>query len=343
MATIKELAAYTGLSPSTVSIVLGGKAEQRKIPPATCRRVMEAARALGYQPNLSARRLRDPNSPAGLVIGVFWAQDFRAPMMVRFLRGLRSAVQAQAGVSCEILIHPYVSGRLREERSLTVLSAFNAAIICNASAQDLAWLEQAHLLLPIVLYNRDSQVYCSVQVDDSRIGALAAGAFARRGCRRAGVFHSDSVFSGMETRTESFLAGCAAAGIAAGPVIRCPPTMAGGCEAAGQLAALPQDKRPDCLFCGSDALALGALRGFALCGLQLPGQLALISVGNGEREAEEYACPSLAVIPIPMEEMAQECFKLLLRLVRGEGKPPFTTRLPLRYLPGETCPEEPAY
>ena len=47
MATIKELAAYTGLSPSTVSIVLGGKAEERGIPQATCQRVLEAARVLG--------------------------------------------------------------------------------------------------------------------------------------------------------------------------------------------------------------------------------------------------------------------------------------------------------
>lgn len=55
MATIKELAAYTGLSPSTVSIVLGGKAQQRKIPESTQRRVQEAAQALGYRPNISAR------------------------------------------------------------------------------------------------------------------------------------------------------------------------------------------------------------------------------------------------------------------------------------------------
>ena len=76
MATIKELAAYTGLSPSTVSIVLGGKAEERGIPQATCQRVLEAARVLGYRPNLSARRLRDPQASGGLVIAAFWAQDF---------------------------------------------------------------------------------------------------------------------------------------------------------------------------------------------------------------------------------------------------------------------------
>lgn len=97
MATIKELAAYTGLSPSTVSIVLGGKAQQRKIPESTQRRVQEAAQALGYRPNISARRLRDPEAKESMVVAVFWTEDFRAPMMVRFLRGLRRAIEAQGG------------------------------------------------------------------------------------------------------------------------------------------------------------------------------------------------------------------------------------------------------
>ena len=60
-----------------------------------------------------------------------------------------------------MLIHPYTCGRLREERSLISLSMFNAAIICNASEEDLAWLEQAKPLLPIVLYNRHSEGYCT--------------------------------------------------------------------------------------------------------------------------------------------------------------------------------------
>ena len=59
MATIKELAAYTGLSPSTVSIVLGGKAQQRKIPESTQRRVQEAAQA-GLQRG-------GPGTPSGTI------------------------------------------------------------------------------------------------------------------------------------------------------------------------------------------------------------------------------------------------------------------------------------
>ncbi len=336
MATIKELAAYTGLSPSTVSIVLGGKAEERGIPQATCQRVLEAARVLGYRPNLSARRLRDPQASGGLVIAVFWAQDFRAPMMVRFLRGLRRAV-AEQGEGYELLIHPYTCGRLREERSLVSLSAFNAAIICNASAEDLEWLEQARLMMPVVLYNRESPSYCGVTVDDEEIGALAAQQFAAHRCRRAAVLSADSVFYGMQLRNDSFVKTCRQLGIAVGPVIQRENSMAGGCGAVSALLENSQ-ARPDCVFCASDALALGALRGLHQQGISLPEALKIISVGNGDREAQQYAWPSLSVVSVPMEEMAQECFRLLLRLIAGEIRPPFGRRMEVRYLPGESCP-----
>lgn len=46
-------------------------------------------------------------------------------------------------------------------------------------------------------------------------------------------------------------------------------------------------------------------------------------MGNGDREAQQYAWPSLSVVSVPMEEMAQECFRLLLRLIAGEIRPPF--------------------
>ena len=336
MATIKELAAYAGLSPSTVSIVLGGKAEERGIPQATCARVLEAARVLGYRPNLSARRLRDPKAGGGMTIAVFWAEDFRAPMMVRFLRGLRRAIETQ-GKGAELLIHPYTCGKLREERSLISLSAFNAAIICNASAEDLDWLEQARLMLPVVLYNRQSHRYCGVQVDDARVGALAAEQFAAHHCRRAAVLGADSVFPGMALRRERFADICRQRGIAVGPQLSAENSMAGGCAAVEALLSDPAG-RPDCLFCDSDALALGALRGLHRRGIRLPEELKIISVGNGDREAQQYAWPSLSVVSIPMEQMAVECFQLLLRLIAGEIAPPLTLQMETDYLPGESCP-----
>lgn len=54
MVTIKQIAQEVGISSSTVSIVLGGKAAERKISTATQKKIFAAAARLGYQPNMAA-------------------------------------------------------------------------------------------------------------------------------------------------------------------------------------------------------------------------------------------------------------------------------------------------
>ncbi|KKI85465.1 LacI family DNA-binding transcriptional regulator [Shouchella clausii] len=58
MATIREIAKKVGVFVGTASFVLKGKAEEMRISKRTQERVLEVAKALGYQPSLSARRLR---------------------------------------------------------------------------------------------------------------------------------------------------------------------------------------------------------------------------------------------------------------------------------------------
>ena len=57
-ASLKELAAATGFSVTTVSMVMNGRAAAFNISAATRDRVQAAARELHYQPNLHARSLR---------------------------------------------------------------------------------------------------------------------------------------------------------------------------------------------------------------------------------------------------------------------------------------------
>ena len=52
MVTIKQIAQEVGISSSTVSIVLGGKAAERKISTATQKKIFAAAARLGYQPGV---------------------------------------------------------------------------------------------------------------------------------------------------------------------------------------------------------------------------------------------------------------------------------------------------
>ncbi|MCL2576473.1 MAG: LacI family DNA-binding transcriptional regulator [Defluviitaleaceae bacterium] len=55
MATIKEIAKEAGVSPSTVSIVLGGKSVERKISEGTQEKILAIAKQRGYRVNIAAR------------------------------------------------------------------------------------------------------------------------------------------------------------------------------------------------------------------------------------------------------------------------------------------------
>ena len=200
MATIKEIALRANCSPSTVSIVLRGKAAERNISEATARRVREVAVALGYQPNVAARSLREGIGSDELQIVMFWAEDFRAGMMVRFWDGLRRSLEDEKR-RIRLTIIPYQNGSLRQIRCLREVGTFHAGIICNASNEDLAFMKNTQLAMPVVLYNRTCEGYCSVNVDDFRMGALAAEALIRRGCRTAAVLTGPAVFDGMTVRT----------------------------------------------------------------------------------------------------------------------------------------------
>jgi DNA-binding LacI/PurR family transcriptional regulator len=167
---------------------------------------------------------------------------------------------------------------------------------------------------------------------------LSAEVFISHGKSKAAVITSEPVFSDMTLRNESFLDAFRNHGFGAGNVIFKENSMKGGYEGAIEIAEMK--KRPDCLFCASDAIALGALKAFARSGIRVPEDIEIISVGNGEREAEEYASTSLSVVYVPIERMAELCFNMLLDVTDGKTEPPFSIDLPVEYIARESCGEK---
>ena len=60
MATIKDIAAYTGVSPTTVSNVIHGRSG--RVSEETVHKIRDAIEKLGYVPNMSARSLVSSSS-----------------------------------------------------------------------------------------------------------------------------------------------------------------------------------------------------------------------------------------------------------------------------------------
>jgi LacI family transcriptional regulator len=91
--TIRDIAKATGLSTATVSMVLNKVG--RRIPPATHRLVEDAARRLGYFPNLQARSLRSKRTHS---VGVL-VFDITDPYCGLIVRGIENSLEASGYMS----------------------------------------------------------------------------------------------------------------------------------------------------------------------------------------------------------------------------------------------------
>ena len=332
MTTIKEIAKAAGVSVSTASIVLRGESEKRKVAPATAQKVLQTAQALDYTPNVSARRLRAPQS-SSLMISIFWASfwagEFRVPTL-QFLRGVQSVMESSPH-KCELMIHPYQRGHLAE--NIARLSLCHAAIVCNATSEDIKALESTRLPVPVVLHSRQSDVLPCVNINYTEAGEMTANVFKSHGLQNAVLCASSAPFCGAADCEASFFHHVLQSGMTVRR-IEVEHTMRGGYEASRRIARM--NPRPDCVFFLSDVLALGALRGFHEEGVSIPQDMKLISLGSYDSDMEEHVMPSLSVVRLPMEEMGAAAFTKALHLLTGVSEER-VTQLPLSYVPRESC------
>jgi LacI family purine nucleotide synthesis repressor len=182
-----------------------------------------------------------------------------------------------------------------------------------------------------------SDKFCTAYVNERRLGCLAARVFASHECRGAAVISAETPYRRWADRTQGFIETCGSLGIDVVKTIMGDFTMAGGYEGGLIISGMP--KLPDCLFCSSDTLALGALRAFYKKGIRIPEDLKLITAGNGDPEVEEFAYTSLSAVLFPIENMAKACLTILLDVVSGRVSPPYSIEIPTEYISRESCGE----
>lgn len=324
MATIKDVAREAGVSVTTVSIVINGKTEERRISPVTRDKVLAAMNALGYQPNLSARRLRS-NDVKKPVIAFFWPVDYRINILASFLNYIQKELHTQ-NLDCELVIQTYENDNLARNASAIVKNSYNGIILGASSRYDVEYLESLSPQTPIVLINRESEKYSTVCVDSMKVGFQAARLFLQKGYREATIIASDHPYVATGSRTQAFLYACSQMGInvSSQHFLRGPSTMAGGVEVAEQYCRL--DHPPKAIFFEADSMAVGALSAFHRHGIRIPEDIELLSVAMLDQEATRYAIPSLSVIEMPNDNVSREAVNILIRsMERTDLKPVHVT------------------
>ena len=317
MATVKDIAKLSGVSPSTVSIILNGKSEQRKISQNTCQKVWEAVRVLGYQPNIAARTLRDRGERTVQTIALYWANGYRTSLLSRFLKGLENTENGDHA-SYEIVVFTYSNDELCKQEALLSGKRFHAAIIANASEKDMEFINSVVFPVPIVLYNRYSPEHYCVTVDNYKMGQLAAKALLEKARKKPWILDSTDVFPGMKRRVEGFIDNFENSGIAVPKTHIClsDNTLASGNEMIQKLVQQKEFKENcDSIFCLSSAIAHGCLFALNRNNIKVPQEISVISIGSGEDSYHQFCIPPLSNVHLPMEKMANACLDTLLKLL----------------------------
>jgi LacI family transcriptional regulator len=316
--TIRDVAARAGVSQPTASLVLG-KHPRARVAPATRERVIAAAHALGYRPNVVARSLVQGRSFAlGVVV-----PDLRNPYVMDVVAGAER-VASSAGYAVLLCDR---SARPAAAHLETLLSRQIDGVLLDAAGAA-ALPDDALRGVNVVLIDEPADRWPGVATDARAAGRLAAEHLLGLGHRTVAFIGPAADVHAYRMRERGFAETVRAAGVAM-PSERWrrePATVAGGQHAMRALLALRV--RPTAVFCANDLVAIGAVKQCLTQGVSLPDQLSV--VGCDDIDMARLITPELTTIAIPARELGARAARLLLSYIEHRDDPPDPATLAAR-------------
>ncbi len=297
------MARAAGVSQSTVSLVLAGKAEGR-VKAETGRAVREAAVRLGYRPNAAARNLRLGRTRTVLLVVPTLNSLFFGAVYTGAAR-----VAAERGFS--IVVHPWTDDAAPARSPLDV-EAIDGVLASSLVAGTTGLGD-----LPLVV------------LDDDPAGGAPAVNFDVAGGMRAIARH----LTDLGHHRIGHLAASVDAwtfrvrGEALAPVaLRATTAIDVTAARTAALTLLDRTDRPSALVCDDDLIAAGAYKAARLLGLDVPHDLSI--TGFDDILVATALEPELTTIRLPAEALGAHAMMALLERLDG-GTPPDVS------LPGE--------
>jgi LacI family transcriptional regulator len=308
---LKLLSQSLGLSQTTVSRALSGYSD---VSPATRQRVREAAQALGYQPDPTARRLATGRAEA---VGIVDTLGGGALGEAYFAEMLGSLADGLAEARMELLI---AAARRHDEletyRRLTGARSVDALVVADARVEDerIRFLQERGF--PFVACGRThhAEPHAWYDVDHQGGARMATERLLALGHQRIALVHAPATPSATAQRRDGYLDALRAAGLAPDPALmrEVPASHAGGCDAVRALQALAQP--PTALLVEHGRAGAGVLRALMDAGWRPGRGLSLIVLDGVE---EELALPVTAVLRPDATQSGRVLARLVLDVLAG--------------------------
>ena len=325
--TLTEVAQRAGVSRATAARALGGYGSTSA---AARDRVLAAAAALGYRPNLPARNTRNGTTTT---VGVVVA-DIASPFFGQSTRSISDAAKA-AGLEIMVLNTDEELDAERAAVHLLLDQRVAGMVVAAASRTDGRHLAQAQAEgVPVVLLDRrvvglDAD---RVYADNGAGAALAMAELIGNGHRRIGYVSSaagphghpagaplvvDDLVSSGGDRIRAYLA--ALAEVVDEPsryLALCPFGEEAAYAATRELLARPD--RPTAVFASDSVIALGVLRAITDAGLRVPTDVAVVA--GDEPAWSRVTTPPLSTVTQPVAALGQAALELLTLRLADPGR-----------------------
>ncbi|SDG58319.1 LacI family DNA-binding transcriptional regulator [Pelagibacterium luteolum] len=322
--TLKELAERLGVSITTVSRALAG---HEQIALKTRQRVSEAAREMGYVPNVAARQLVSGRSNfVGFIIPLR-GPNFMDSYLGEFVTGLGEGFVAHGIDLILATVQPNRS-ELDVLRHLVESGRADGVVVPRIAADDARIDYLRATGFPFVAHGRirdDEGDYTWLDADSEAAFEEAFDLLYSHGHRHIGLVSIAEDMTFRNLREKGLANAIARKG---DPTVRLdivrPPRFDRGASVAAINSLLGATERPTAIIGLFDELALTVMEEAQRAGLSIPRDLSVMGFDNISTAA--YAPPGLTTFEVKTRGMAREIAHMLVALIEGE-EPGHSNRL----------------
>ena len=272
MSSLKDLAQECGVSVATVSKALNGQSD---ISEATRTRVREAARRMGYVPNMAARSMKTNRT---YNIGVLFVDERQSGLAHEYFSAVLDSFKVrveQLGYDITF-INRNLGGRTMTYLEHCHYRGVDGAVIACVDFNDPQVIELVNSDVPVVTIDHVFNNRMAVLSDNvAGLSALVRTAYSQ-GHRRIAFIHGERT-AVTENRLAGFYKSCDELGLEVPDVYVREGIYHDAARCAQEtkaLLALPQ--RPTCILFPDDFSAMGGYNAIAEAGLSIPEDISVM-------------------------------------------------------------------
>lgn len=325
--TIREVAAYAGVSPTTVSHALSGR---RPVSPETRDKIHEAMRVLNYEPSMLAQRLA--GRPAQMITLIFpLVSGLFSSVEQRYIPAIGQPI-AEAGYAFVVIYSPQMD--MEQFRRFISSGVADGVILMQVEREDprISLLQEHNL--PFVMIGRPQNTLSLAYVDqDFETGiSEAVRHLTGLGHHTIALLHYQEEQLGFVTRERgAFLALSEALHFT--PLLAA-TDMSDASAYDAMRTLLAQEPRPTAAIIWNDLAVVGASRALHEQGLKIPEDFSLICYDRSP--SLSMTSGPLTIIDTHIDQMGREAALMLLALLNRETQLATQVLLPSRLVLGNS-------